>query len=71
MVISAGSVLGLPLAGPNGNDLGASKAVRLGAAMGMPGVALARLDGAGAGAPLALVMPGLFLLGAQPWVWDM
>ena len=38
LVISAGSVLGLPLAGRIGNHLGASKAVRLGAAMGMPGL---------------------------------
>jgi MFS family permease len=69
LVISAGSVLGLPLAGRIGNHLGASKAVRLGAAMGMPGVALAGLM-VQVRAPFALVMPGLFLLGLGLGIWD-
>ena len=69
LVISAGSVLGLPLAGRIGNHLGASKAVRLGAAMGMPGVALAGLM-VQVSAPFALLMPGLFLLGLGLGIWD-
>lgn len=69
LVISAGSVLGLPLAGRIGNHLGASKAVRLGAAMAMPGVALAGLM-VQVRAPFALVMPGLFLLGLGLGIWD-
>jgi fucose permease len=69
LVISAGSVLGLPLAGRIGNHLGASNAVRLGAAIGMPGVALAGLM-VQVRAPFALVMPGLFLLGLGLGIWD-
>jgi MFS family permease len=69
LAISAGSVLGLPLAGRIGNHLGASKAVRLGAAIGMPGVALAGLM-VQVRAPFALLVPGLFLLGLGIGIWD-
>ena len=62
LAIAAGSVLGLPLAGRVSHHLGASKTVRLGAAMAMPGVAFAGLM-VQASAPFALVALGLFLLG--------
>ena len=62
LAIAVGSVLGLPLAGRISHHLGASNAVRLGAAMAMPGVAFASLM-VQARAPVALVTLGLFMLG--------
>ncbi len=62
LAISAGSVLGLPLAGRISHHLGASKAVRLGTATAMPGIAFASLM-VQVRAPIALVALGLFIFG--------
>lgn len=69
LAISAGSVLGLPLAGRIGQRLGPAAAVRLGTALSLPGVALAAIV-VQAGAPFLLVAAGLFSTGFGIGVWD-
>jgi fucose permease len=69
LALAAGSVLGLPLAGRIGHRLGAAGAVRLGAGVSLPGVALAAAA-AQDRAPRGLVAFGLFLFGVGVGVWD-
>ena len=69
LAVSAGAVLGLPLAGRLAHRLGATRTVRLGMAVALPGIAAAALA-VEAHAPRAWVMPGLFLLGLGTGAWD-
>lgn len=69
LAVSAGAVLGLPLAGRLAHRLGAANTVRLGMALALPGIAAAALA-VEARAPMGWVMPGLFLLGLGTGVWD-
>lgn len=69
LAVSAGAVLGLPIAGRIAHRLGATRTVRLGMVLALPGVALAALA-VELGASMAWVMPGLFLLGLGTGVWD-
>ena len=69
LAVSAGSVLGLPVAGRVAHRIGADRTVRVGMALALPGIVLAALA-AQAQAPVYLVMPGLFLLGLGSGVWD-
>ncbi len=67
--VSAGSLLGLPAAGPIAHRFGATRTVRLGMALVVPGIVLAALA-AQAQLPMWWVMPGLFLLGLGTGMWD-
>lgn len=67
--ISAGSLLGLPLAGRIAHAIGAAKTVRIGMAVAAPGIALAAIA-AQSQSSMWWVMPGLFLLGLGSGVWD-
>ena len=69
LAVSAGALCGLPLAGLVTHRLGATRAVRFGMALALPGLVLAAgcVD---ARLPLVWVMPGLFLLGLGTGVWD-
>ena len=67
--ISAGSMLGLPVAGRVAHRIGAPNAVRAGAVVALPGLAMAALA-AGVAAPLLVVAAGLFLFGIGVGVWD-
>ena len=67
--ISAGSMLGLPIAGRVAHRIGAPNAVRAGSALALPGLAMAALF-AGAAAPLLAVAAGLFLFGLGVGIWD-
>lgn len=67
--VSAGSLLGLPVAGRIAHRFGAARTVRLGAAISIPGLVLAAVA-AQLQAPLPLVAPGLFLVGLGIGVWD-
>ena len=69
LAISVGSVLGLPIAGRLNHHLGAAAAVRLGASIALPGIALAAIA-VQAKASLAVVALGLFLLGLGIGLWD-
>jgi MFS family permease len=69
LAISAGAVLGLPLAGRVAERIGATRAVRLGASLALPGVVFAAIASQ-AHASRPLVMLGLFLLGLGTGVWD-
>lgn len=67
--ISAGSMLGLPIAGRVTHRIGAPNAVRVGSAIALPGLAMAAIS-AGATASLLLVAGGLFLFGFGVGIWD-
>ncbi|MCA0294886.1 MAG: MFS transporter [Actinobacteria bacterium] len=67
--VSAGALCGLPLAGRIAHRLGAAGTVRLGVALGMPGLALAAIA-VETHAGMFWVMPGLFLLGVGTGMWD-
>jgi len=67
--ISAGSLLGLPVAGRVAHRIGAASTVRLGMALVAPGIMLAGVA-VQAQASIYWVMPGLFLLGLGSGVWD-
>lgn len=67
--ISAGSLLGLPLAGRISHAIGAARTVRLGLSLAAPGIVLAGFA-ASFGSSMWLVMPGLFLLGLGSGIWD-
>lgn len=69
LAVSAGALCGLPLAGLVTHRLGATRAVRLGMALAMPGLVVASLC-VEARLSLVWVMPGLFLLGLGSGVWD-
>lgn len=69
LAVSAGAVLGLPIAGRVAHRIGASRTVRLGMALALPGIVLAALA-VQSHASVLLVMPGLFLLGLGSGVWD-
>ncbi|HZY75307.1 MAG TPA: MFS transporter [Jatrophihabitantaceae bacterium] len=69
LAISAGSVLGLPLAGRLNHRIGAANGVRLGTAVGMPGVVLTGITVQLRG-PMLLAAAGLFLLGLGIGVTD-
>ena len=69
LAISVGSVLGLPLAGRLTHRVGAATAARFGAAVSMPGVALAAIA-VQARATLLIVAVGLFLFGLGFGLWD-
>lgn len=67
--VSVGSLLGLPVAGPLAHRIGASRTVRAGMALMVPGIVLAALASQ-AQLPFYWAMPGLFLLGLGTGVWD-
>ncbi|MGB7963379.1 MAG: MFS transporter [Propionicimonas sp.] len=69
LAVSAGALCGLPVAGLVTHRLGATRAVRLGMALAMPGLVLAALC-VEARLSLFWVMPGLFLFGLGSGVWD-
>ena len=69
LAISAGAVLGLPLAGRLTHHVGAAAVVRLGAVISMPGVVLAGIA-VQARASLLVVAGGLLLLGLGFGLWD-
>ncbi len=69
LAASAGSVLGLPLAGRLAHRVGAAGAVRLGVCLSTPGVVLAALAVENR-LPTPVVMVGLFLFGLGAGMWD-
>lgn len=69
LAISVGSVLGLPLAGRLNHRVGPANGVRLGAGVGLPGVALTGITVQVHG-PFGLAALGLFLLGLGVGVGD-
>ncbi|HEY5482210.1 MAG TPA: MFS transporter [Propionibacteriaceae bacterium] len=69
LAVSAGSLIGLPLAGRVAHKYGAMSTVRLGLALAMPGEALAAIA-VQFGASPWWVVPGLLLVGLGNGVWD-
>ncbi len=69
LAISAGSLIGLPVAGRIAQALGATRTVRLGLALVAPGLVIAAAA-AQAQLPLGWTMAGLFLLGLGVGIWD-
>jgi MFS family permease len=69
LAVSAGSLIGLPLAGRVAHKYGATFTVRLGLALAMPGEALAAIA-VQLGASPWWVVPGLLLVGLGNGVWD-
>jgi fucose permease len=69
LAVSAGAVVGLPMAGLIARRIGAANTVRLGMALAMPGAALAALA-VQAQTSMFLVMPWLFFLGLGSGIWD-
>ena len=67
--VSAGSLLGLPVAGRIAHRFGAVASVRIGLSLAAPGIVLAALA-VQFELGRFLVMPGLFLLGLGMGVWD-
>lgn len=67
--VSAGSLLGLPVAGRIAHRFGAVASVRIGLSLAAPGIVLAALA-VHFELGRFLVMPGLFLLGLGMGVWD-
>lgn len=67
--ISAGSLVGLPVAGRVAHRFGSRAAVRIGALVSLPGIVLAALA-AQVGLPFWWVVPGLVLYGLGAGVWD-
>jgi MFS family permease len=69
LAVSAGSLIGLPLAGRVAHTYGAMFTVRLGLALAMPGEALAAIA-VQFGASPWWVVPGLLLVGLGNGIWD-
>ncbi len=69
LAVSAGSLIGLPLAGRVAHKYGATFTVRLGLALAMPGEVLAAIA-VQFGASPWWVVPGLLLVGLGNGVWD-
>ena len=69
LAVSAGSLIGLPLAGRVAHRYGAMFTVRLGLALAMPGEALAAIA-VQFGASPWWVVPGLLLVGLGNGIWD-
>jgi MFS family permease len=69
LAVSAGALLGLPLAGLITRRLGATRAVRAAMVVALPGLVLAAV-GVQMGLPMAAVAASLFLLGLGTGVWD-
>ena len=69
LAVSAGSLIGLPLAGRVAHTYGATFTVRMGLALAMPGEALAAIA-VQFGASPWWVVPGLLLVGLGNGVWD-
>ena len=69
LAVSAGSLIGLPLAGRVAHTYGATFTVRLGLALAMPGEALAAIA-VQFGASPWWVVPGLLLVGLGNGIWD-
>jgi len=69
LAVSAGSLIGLPLAGRVAHRYGAMFTVRLGLALAMPGEALAAIA-VQVGASPWWVVPGLLLVGLGNGIWD-
>lgn len=69
LAVSAGALVGLPLAGRVAHRLGASRTVRVAMLVSMPGLVLAA-TAVQTQAPMAWAVPGLFLLGLGNGVWD-
>jgi len=69
LAVSAGSLIGLPLAGRVAHKYGATFTVRMGLALAMPGEALAAIA-VQFGASPWWVVPGLLLVGLGNGVWD-
>jgi len=67
--ISAGALIGLPVAGRIAHRLGARRTVRLGMALVVPGLLVSAVAAA-LHAPFYLVMPGLFVFGLGNGIWD-
>jgi MFS family permease len=69
LAISAGSLLGLPLAGRVAHRIGAAKTVRLGLFLAMPGQTVAAVAVQFGHSPW-LVVPGLVFVGFGYGIWD-
>ena len=69
LAVSAGSLIGLPLAGRVAHTYGATFTVRMGLALAMPGEAFAAIA-VQFGASPWWVVPGLLLVGLGNGVWD-
>ncbi len=69
LAISAGSLIGLPIAGRLAHSLGAVKAVRLGALAALPGSVIAAAA-VQAQLPYPAAMVGLFFFGLGSGIWD-
>lgn len=69
LAVSAGALCGLPIAGRLAQRFGAVRTVRLGTLTALPGMLLAAV-GVTVGAPIPVVMVGLYLLGLGNGVWD-
>lgn len=69
LAISAGSLVGLPLAGRLAHRFGAAGAVRLGGSVSLAGLAVSALTTQFMGS-MWWVMPGLLLFGLGMGVWD-
>ncbi|MBI1349554.1 MAG: MFS transporter [Actinomycetales bacterium] len=69
LALSAGAVIGLPLAGHVAHRLGAARTVRLGVGVALPGMLLAALAVQAQLTPI-LVAVGLFLFGLGSGNWD-
>ncbi|WOP19122.1 MFS transporter [Raineyella sp. LH-20] len=69
LAVSAGALCGLPIAGRLAQRFGAVRTVRLGTLTALPGMLLAAV-GVTLGAPIPVVMVGLYLLGLGNGVWD-
>lgn len=67
--ISAGALIGLPVAGRIAHRLGARRTVQLGMALVVPGLLVSAVAAA-LHAPFYLVMPGLFVFGLGNGIWD-
>ncbi len=69
LAVSAGSLIGLPLAGRIAHRYGAARTVRLGMLLAMPGQALAAVAVQFTHSPW-LVVPGLLFVGLGNGIWD-
>lgn len=69
LAVSAGSLVGLPLAGRIAHRFGAARTVRLGMLLAMPGEALAAIAVQYGHSPW-WVVPGLLLVGLGNGIWD-
>lgn len=69
LAISAGALVGLPVAGQIAHRLGAARTVQLGMALVVPGLLISAIAVA-LHAPYYLVMPSMFMFGLGNGIWD-